>query len=261
MDAAAVGRCAELLLAARRGREAVAGLPEELRPRDLAAAYAVQDEVVRRHGGPCAGYKVGASSETAQALLGVVEPFSGRLFLDRRLDSPAVLSAGDTIFRLIEPEFAFRFADDLPARDGGYDEAAVGAAVAALHPAIEVVTSAFGRDWTTAGGAALIADNGAHAALVLGPACSDWRGLDLAGHAVALAVNGRPAGSGHGANALGGPLTALAWLVNHLCARGRGIVAGEIVTTGLVTEFAYLEAGDRAVADYGTLGTVEVQFR
>ena len=86
------------------------------------------------------------------------------------------------------------------------------------------------------------------------------RDLDLAGHRVELSVNGRPAGAGRGANALGGPLTALAWLVSHLCARGRGIAAGEVVTTGLVTEFAYLEAGDRAVADYGVLGTVEVQF-
>ena len=78
--------------------------------------------------------------------------------------------------------------------------------------------------------------------------------------AVSLAINGIPAGSGRGANAYGGPLTALTWLVNHLCARGRGIAAGEVVTTGVVTELSYLKAGDRAVADYGSLGSVEVRL-
>ena len=258
MDAALVAKTAERLLAARRDRVALDSQPESL---DLTEAYGIQAEIERRHASPGVGYKVGASSATAQTLLGVSEPFSGRVFQDGLCESPAVLDAGDFIFRLIEPEFAFRFARDLPLRDGGYEASAVAAAVGDLYPAIEVVTSAFGMAWTGVGGAALVADNAAHAALVLGPGCSDWRDLDLPAHGVELSVNGRPAGRGTGANALGGPLRALTWLVNHLSARGRGILAGEVVTTGLVTDFAYLEAGDRAVADYGTLGAVEVGFR
>ena len=41
---------------------------------------------------------------------------------------------------------------------------------------------------------------------------------------------------------------------------GRGLSAGAVVTTGLVTDFAMAEAGDSVVADHGSLGRVEVRF-
>ena len=68
------------------------------------------------------------------------------------------LPAGAFNFRLIEPEFAFRLGRDLSARAEPYDEAAVAEAVASLHPAIEVVTSAFDQ-WHGQGVASLIADD------------------------------------------------------------------------------------------------------
>ncbi len=41
---------------------------------------------------------------------------------------------------------------------------------------------------------------------------------------------------------------------------GRGLKAGDLVTTGLVTPFTYAEAGAALRADYGPLGAVELLF-
>ncbi len=106
---------------------------------------------------------------------------------------------------------------------------------------------------------ALIADNAIHGAFVLGPGTEDWRNLDLAAHEVVFAKDGAEVGRGVGANALGHPLNALAWLADQGVLGGRGLKAGDLVTTGLVTPFAYAEAGEQLHADYGPLGAVELR--
>lgn len=256
-DAAA--RAAGLLLAARRSRRPLERLPEDCRPASLADGYAIQEALVAQSGEPPVGFKIGATSQKAQGFLGIDTPFSGRILASGAQESPASLSAGRFIFCLVEPEFAFRMARPLPPRDRPYDEEAVAAAVGSLHPAIEVVTSAYGAAWSKAGGPALVADNGVHGAFVLGPACADWRGRDLVGHRVSLSHNGRRISEGTGGNALGGPLTALTWLANQQRALGRALAAGQLVTTGVVTDFVEVAAGDAIVADYGDLGRVELR--
>lgn len=261
MTPEAVARAAGLLMAARQACRPIERLPEDCRPLSLADGYAIQEAVVAQAGSPAVGFKIGATSEKAQRFLGIDTPFSGRILAAGVQESPASLSAGRFNFCLIEPEFAFRMARPLPARDQPYDEATVAAAVGSLHPAIEVVCSAYGAAWTRAGGPALVADNGVHAAFMLGPACSDWRALDLVRHRVTLSHNGRQAGEGVGGNAMGGPLTALTWLVNQQRALGRPLEAGQLVTTGVVTDFMVVAAGDEIVADYGDLGRVELRLR
>lgn len=256
-------RAAELLLAARGDRRPIDALPESCRPASLDDGYAVQQALVSRlaaRSGDPVGFKIGATSAKAQAFLDVPGPFSGRILAAGVSESPASLSVGDFVFCLIEPEFAFRMAGDLPARSAPYGEAEVAEAVAAVHPAIEVVTSAYGTAWSRAGASALVADNGVHGAFVLGLACEGWRGLDLQAHPVRLEVNGETVGEGVGANALGGPLTALTWLANQQSAFGRGLLAGDLVTTGVVTDFVEVASGDAVRADYGALGALQVSF-
>ncbi len=259
-------RAAELLLAARRDLAPIAALPEDCRPATATEGYAVQAAVRALRGGAMSGFKIGATSQVARTLLATEEPFHGCLFADGIHDSPATLIAGDHVFRLIEPEFAFRLASDLPARKAPYSRDELVAAIASLHPAFEVVSSAFGPAWTGAGLAQLIADNGVHACLVLGPATADWEGLDLAAQEVVFESDGAEVGRGRGAEALGHPLNALAWLadfgaltdpVTGVC---RGLRAGDLITTGLVTPFAYAEAGTTLRAEFGRLGAVELTF-
>ena len=259
-------RAAEVLLAARRDLKPIPALPEDCRPRTPADGYAIQAALRGLRGGELVGFKIGATGQTAQTLLATKEPFHGCLFADGVHDSPATLPAGDTNFRLIEPEFAFRLGADLPARAAPYQRAELIAAVASLHPAFEIVTSAYGEDWTGAGLAQLIADNGVHAHLVLGPGTEDWRGLDLAVHEVVFESGGAEIGRGRGANTLGHPLNALAWLADRgvlaepSTQTSRGLKAGDLVSTGLVTPYTYAGAGDALRADYGPLGAVELRF-
>ena len=54
--------------------------------------------------------------------------------------------------------------------------------------------------------------------------------------------------------------TLLAWPADRGKLNGRGLEAGDLVTTGLVTPFTDAEAGAALRADYGPLGAVELLF-
>jgi 2-keto-4-pentenoate hydratase len=162
--------------------------------------------------------------------------------------------------RVAEAEFAFRIARDLAPRQAPYSVDEVLAAVATLHPAIEVPDSRY-DDFTAVGAAQLIADNACAHDFVLGrPAPAGWRSFDLATHAVSGSVAGRHQRHGLGANVLGDPRTALTWLVNELSRLHLTLRAGEVVTTGTCLVPLPIEPGDRVVADFGEIGSVEVSF-
>lgn len=254
----------ESLLAGRDPRRPAARL-DGRRPADLDGAYRIQEGMVRRlerqGGGRPIGFKIGASSERAQRFLGLTAPMSGQVLSGGLLESPARVSAGAYRFCLVEPEFAFRLGRDLPPRARPYGRQEVADAVATLHPAIEIVTSAYGADaWQTVGAIDLVSDNGAHGCLILGEGRRDWRRFDLAAQRVELHVDGRPFGVGSGAAALGHPLAALAWLATQQARRGRGLRAGEVVTTGVVTPFVMLQAGQRAEAHFGPFGNCRLSL-
>jgi len=104
------------------------------------------------------------------------------------------------------------------------------------------------------------ADGGVNIALARGP-WTGFSGQDLREHPVTMTINGEQRGAGTGSRALGGPLNVLLWLVNHQSGRGKGLKAGEIASTGACTGLDSVHPGDVARADFGTLGTVEVEFR
>ncbi len=258
-------RAARLLRTARADARSIDGLPDDCRPGTVDDGYAVQEAFIDQEvlvdqvGGQVAGFKIGATSERAQAFLGIDGPFYGQVLQKNLFASPARLIAGDYSFRLIEPEFALRLGAPLPARAEAYGPEEVAAAVDAVAPAIEVVASAL-SDWNSRGIASMIADNGCDAALVLGPIWHAAGGLDLARHEVNLSVNGEAIGSGSGANCLGHPLNAMTWLANQRARQGKGLDRGTVVSTGLITPFALLESGDQALADFGALGKVTLSF-
>src|SRR3981189_2036064 len=73
-------------------------------------------------------------------------------------------------------------------------------------------------------------------------------------------INGVEVGQGTGADVLGHPHNALAWLPNHLAADGKGLRAGEIVLTGSLVKTVWLNAGDKVVMELEGLGRVEATF-
>ena len=81
--------------------------------------------------------------------------------------------------------------------------------------------------------------------------------LKMAGRAI---INGEEAGRGTGADVLGHPHNALAWLANHLAEEGKGLHAGQIVLTGSLVKTVWVNAGDRVKMELDGLGTVEAKF-
>jgi len=162
--------------------------------------------------------------------------------------------------KVAEAEFAFRMGTPLPKRAAAYGVSEVLAAVASLHPAIEVPDSRY-NDFTRVGAAQLIADTACACWFVLGPATRvDWRALDLARHSVAAYRNGALAGQGSGANVLGDPRSALAWIANELSTYGDGLRAGDVVITGTCLTPVPVSAGDSVKADFGEFGVLEEGF-
>jgi 2-keto-4-pentenoate hydratase len=159
----------------------------------------------------------------------------------------------------VEAEFAFEMARDLPPATAPRSRNEIAAAVKGVIPGIEIVDSRF-DDWTTIGAPSLIADNACNAAWVKGAIVTDWQSIDLAAQAVRVIVNGKVLREGTGSNVLGHPLNALEWLVNSLSERGLGLKTGQYVTTGVTTEVYMGERGDRIIADFGPVGSVDLNF-
>ncbi|MDP9114008.1 MAG: fumarylacetoacetate hydrolase family protein [Acidobacteriota bacterium] len=233
-------------------------LPAATRPATPQEAYRCQARFVEQLGRPI-GYKIACTNAVARRFLNMPEPFYGRLLAASTFDSPARIAAGGFFMRIIESEFAFQFARDLPPSEPPLDRQQIADALAGVLPGIEIVDSRF-TSWTTVGAPALIADNACHGAWVKGALLTDWRLLDLAAQAVELRVNGNVVQRGSGSAVLGHPLHALEWLVHRLHSQGIGLKAGDYVTTGVTTDIYDAQAGDHLVADFGPLGAVELQF-
>ena len=253
----------ELLAQARIKHQRLPELPGSIRPTKAEQAYHVQDglidQLLAHYGGTVIGYKVACTNVTAQRQLNVDAPFSGRLLSAFFFESPGRVDASKFFMRVVEAEFAFEMARDLPPISEPRSRDEIAAAVKGVLPGIEIVDSRF-DDWTTIGAPSLIADNACNAAWVRGRLITGWKDIDLAAQAVRVTVNGKVLREGAGSNVLGHPLNALEWLVNNLSARGLGLKAGQFVTTGVTTEVYMAERGDRITADFGSVGSVNLEF-
>lgn len=244
--------------------QVLSALPENCRPASVEEGYAAQAQLPEASGRSVVGWKIAATSVNGQAHINVSGPLAGRLL------SGQVFASGDTVasagnrMRVAEPEFAFTMAQDLPPQTAPYTQDQVMAAVASLHPAIEVPDSRL-APFTAAGEAQLLADNACARHFVLGPAAPPgWRTVDLSTHPVHARVEKAAAPKytreGTGALVLRDPRLALTWLVNQLSRLGITLLKGQVVTTGTCMVPLELEPGDSVSADYGPLGRVSMTF-
>ena len=135
------------------------------------------------------------------------------------------LPAKDFVRVGVECEIAVRLAHDLAPSQAPFTADAVAQAIEAYLPAIEIVDDRY-ADWQTMGAPTLVADDFFAAGCVLGEpvarsAAPDL--LDVVGRAV---INGVEVGRGTGADVLGHPHHALAWLANHLAAVRQRLARG-----------------------------------
>jgi 2-oxo-3-hexenedioate decarboxylase/2-keto-4-pentenoate hydratase len=260
---AAIRQAAQILAHARLDGMRLAGLPETARPRDEAEAYRVQEAV---HGmlsaggfGAIAGHKIGCTTAVMQQFLGIDHPCAGGVFATRVFRDTLALPFDSFLHVGVETEIAVVLERDLPPRGVPYSPDDARAAVGAIAAAIEIVDDRW-DDYRRVDTPTLIADDFFNDASILGPLRRFDRALDLAALRGVTRVNGVEAGRGSGADVLGGPLDALAWLANHLAARGPGLRAGEFVSTGSVVQTQWIARGDRVEIEIEGLGRCAARF-
>lgn len=235
-------------------------LPPALRPTTRAQGYAIQACIEAHTQKPLAGWKIAATSIAGQKHIGVDGPMAGRLLAERAIPNGGDCVLGTNLMKVAELEFAFRMGRDLPPRATPYTQAEVLEAVEALSPAIEIPDSRYSH-FETAGAPQLIADNAcAHRFLFGADTTADWRGIDLATHVVKAYRDGAHVEDGVGANVLGDPRIALAWLANELSAHGLTLKAGQTVITGTCVRPLAIVPGMRIAGDFGVLGQVSITF-
>jgi 2-keto-4-pentenoate hydratase len=227
-------------------------------PADLDDAYAIRknfEEIERARGrGEVAGYKIGLTTPIMQKLCGVDEPCYGAIFSSEVHHGRATLATAGYCRLGVETEIAVRLGEDLP--QGG-DRERVAAAVEGCMAAIELLED-LRHDYKRLSAAAMVAGNVWNAGIVLAPPVSDWRRLDLAAASARLTINGREIGNGKGADVMGNPLNALAWLADKLAGSGTPLKRGMIVMTGSMVPIQFPAPGDRAVVEVEGLGVAEL---
>lgn len=221
-------------------------------------AYAIQAAAVAASGLAVGGWKIGCTSAASQRNLGSEGPIAGPMFATRIFDSEVTLRDVRMDMLLVEAEFAFRLAQDLPPRPTAYSDEEVKGAIGMLYPALELVQSRFAESRMPILG--IVTDSAGAGSLILGEPVADWRNRDLAATAVTLSGPDGLIAAGHGSDVLGNPLNAMAWLANFLRERGFGLRAGDIVTTGTCFAPPKLEADIEVTADFGALGSARVRF-
>ena len=257
-------QAADLLSVGRLELKRMGGLPDPLRPRSEAEAYAIQEllhsRFIRTDLGPRVGYKIGCTTAVMQKYLGIFNPCSGGVFGStvRRVSG---LFEHDRFLHVgVECELAVSLGCDLKSEGRLHDRETVVPSLESVMAAIEVVDDRW-VDYSSIDTATMIADDFFGSACVLGEPVTEWSSIDLQGIGGSMYMNGEQLGSGRGADILGHPLEALAWLANSLEARGSYLRAGEFVLLGSLVQTHWVQRNDLVEIDIDGLGKVRAHFR
>ena len=254
---------AQHLIEAHERRSRFAPLPPDLAPRTASHAYAIQDAFVAMRAqklGAVVGYKIALTSAEMRRFVGVDTPMAGIMLESTLHRSPARVRAADYVRLIIEFEVAVQIAEDLPAADRPFSRERVAESVGAVMPALELAddrNADYGQ--LAKHPLELIADNCWNEGAVLGAPVQDWTGIDLAAVRGVATINGNKVGEGRGADAMGHPLDAVAWLADHLASIGRGLLRGDVVITGSIVTSKNASPGDLVKFTVEGLGEVELR--
>ncbi len=247
-----IQQTAFLLLDARRSGQLMSDLDPALQPATLNEAYAVQDAMAEISG-PVAGWKIGAPRPDAVPLFGPmplrfgVIPNGGEMKGERRL-------------RGVEAEVAFLLRKDLPMRGLRYTRDEILEAIGSVHPVIEVLEPAFAEP-DKAAYLAMVADLQMNGGLVYGPACEQWREIDVASEEVSVVIDGVVRWEGVGKNTNGPDLLRLLeYLANEGQYRTGGLQAGQWVTTGSWMGKLLCTGPASVAVEYKHFGSVAFSF-
>ncbi len=260
-DPARITRAAQYFHDIHRGKKLLPPLPQDIVPRDLGEAYAMQEALTAlfmAERGPMTGYKIAVTTPVMQELMGIRHPCVGAIFAKYTHQTPATIRCADYRRVAVECEIAVRIGADLPA-DRRLDRAGIAAFVDALLPAIELIED-HEADYKKVEAKGLIANNAWNGGAVLGAPVTAWRDIDLPAVAGRMLINGREIGRGRGADVMGHPFEALAFVANTVAERGRPLRRGMVVLTGSVVSTQWPRRGDTVTVSFSGLGDASARF-
>ncbi len=211
----------------------------------IADAYRVQERVREELGAKVVGWKL-ASPPSAEVI-------SAPLFDIECLACDAILENAELLRDGVECELALRIDRTLPG--GGCTRDDVVAAVGAVMPAFELLCSRLPSKFASPR-EHIVADGMGQGAVVLGPACRDWRTLELDQLRVTLWADDALIIDKQGSNPFGDPLRAVALLADHLARRGLALESGTFVLAGSHTGVHRARAGERLRCQFEGVGQV-----
>lgn len=228
-------------------------------------AYAIQSAWMGlkfAQGHKVIGHKIGLTSKAMQRASNISEPDTGVLLDYMKHESGVALDTARFIEPRIEVELAFILNDDLPAEACTIED--VLSATEYVVPALELIDARVPRIDPETGATRkvfdTIADNAANGAIILGSARAKPADIDLEWSSALLYRNGEIEESGVAAAVLGHPANGIVWLARRLGGLGLRLQAGQIVLAGSFTAPVAARKGDRFVARYRDLGSIEVDF-
>jgi 2-keto-4-pentenoate hydratase len=229
-------------------------------PGDIAAAYAVQSRLTADRvaaGERVVGRKVGLTNPAVQAQLNVSQPDFGILLADMACAEDEPVDIQRLLQPKIEAEIAFVLAQDLDQAEP-ISAPDVVAATRGVRAALEIVDSRV-ADWDITI-VDTIADNASSGLFVLGRDERPLSDLDLAEVSMTLRHGDEFVSAGTGADCLGSPIIAVAWLANTARDYGMPLRAGEIILSGALGPMVPVLPGATYTADLAGLGTVTARF-
>lgn len=255
---APVQQALDRLAEARRTRVPCAPVRDLLGLDALDDAYAVQTAWVRSRidaGVPVVGRKIGLTNPAVQAQLGVDSPDYGFLLADMRVPDGGEADSGPLLQPRIEAEIAFVLGADLDMPDPTTED--VRAATDHVRAALEIVDSRVaGWDIRLVD---TVADNASAAGFVLGEERVAITG-DLGDVLMTMDRHGERVSAGRGADCLGSPLRAVAWLARVSAGLGSPLRAGDVVLSGALGKVVDVRPGDAFSAAFSGIGSVSVSF-
>lgn len=255
-----VDHIASCFVEARRSASALKAFPGSV-PASLADAYRIQERAIALDGRAIAGWKVAGIRPDLRESLGA-NRLAGPVMAGnvQRLPSggtarAAVFAGG---FAALEAEFVAVFGRDLFPVEGRFTPEAIMAALSGLHAGSEIASSPLAT-LNDLGPTAVVSDHGNNAGAVVGPEIPGWRNHDMSSLGSRMLINGNVAGEGSAANVMGGPISALQFLAEHLLTRGRHLRDGDVVLTGMTTGIHQVRSGDRGRIEFSGTAACDIE--
>ena len=219
-------------------------------------AYEIQGRVFDRinESGRVLGHKLGLVSEAKQEQLGIPEPIFAPIVAETLLENEPI-RLDDMIAPRIEAEIGLVLDETLEAPVTATD---VLAATRGVVPVVEILESRF-EDWRIPSAQDVIADLTSAGGVYVGESLSDVTDVDVQMESIALSVNGEIRSTGVGADIMGHPARAVAWLANRLAEDDERLEAGELLMTGGIGAAIDVEPGDVYHVQFANIGTLDIR--